>query len=118
MDNFPDFQLLTSFNLIRADGDYTKLVKEYAFQTPNQGVIGFGCVLNNLTWLRAGYVYPLFDLLTTGERLVGSARQLRQSNSYSQFQVMDFQYRLIGFKLVCFPWIDSISCEVHLGIIK
>jgi hypothetical protein len=119
MADLPDFQLLTSFYLSRPTKDYIALTKEYNFNTPNNGILAIGAVLDDTTWKRAGYIYPLYDYLaTTGDRLVGGSRLLRQSNSYQQFEVMTFDYSLIGFKLICVPWVNSISCEVHLGIIK
>jgi hypothetical protein len=116
MADLPDFQLLTSFYLSRPSTNYISLVKEYAFNTPNNGIIAIGCVLNNTTWVSAGYLVGSFDYLTTtGDRLVSQQPvYIRQSTAYSQFQVITFPYPLIGFQFTARKWIDSISCEVYL----
>lgn len=114
MNELPDFELITSFTENQVDA-LTKITKTINFNKPNNGIIAIGAVTGMPKWQRVGYVIPAYDYLITGDRLTGTGRLLTQSNSFSEFKTFKFDFPLIGFQLVCLPWITTVSCEVYLG---
>lgn len=112
--DLPDFTLLTSFTINQADL-LTPITKEVILPNANNGVIAIGTVLNNRDWKITGYLVPSFDFLPNGNRLVGRGVTIWQSTDYKQYQVITFDYPLIGFLLQCKPWVKFLACEVYLG---